>query len=199
MFVEAMQKMFLDLEIFPGFMVLILACIGFYCLRDKSVDMHCLMTWGMICLINGVLGVVLLVDHVVRPGSLPLMASSRDQLGGDPQGGLIFHNVKSAIRIASPVAMICTSVLTYKVYNEVMDSIDELAMTQQQRALERQDGEERQGLAQDFGGGRLGDGGGGAAAGTGAARSPPAGGQTFTPFGGQGNTLGAEGDAAVSD
>ena len=35
-------------------MMLVIAGIGFYSIRDHSVDMNCLMTWGMICLVNGV-------------------------------------------------------------------------------------------------------------------------------------------------
>ncbi|CAD7936904.1 unnamed protein product [Amoebophrya sp. A120] len=180
MLVESIQKMFLDLEIFPGFMVAILAGVGFYCLRDKSVDMHCLMTWGMVCMINGVLTVVLLIDRVVRPMSEPLFVTSNDQLRDK---GVWVHNTKSLIRIASPVAMLCVAGLTYRVYNEVMDTLDDMAADQQVRNIaiqEQREQEQTQRLNQRQSAG--------APQNTNASNT----GTTFTPFGGVGNQLGGE-------
>ena len=45
MFVSAIVK-FITLNIIGGFMMLILGAVGFYALRDNSMDMGCVMTWG---------------------------------------------------------------------------------------------------------------------------------------------------------
>ena len=45
MFVSAVVKL-LKLNIIGAFMMIILGCCGFYAIRENSIDMGCVMTWG---------------------------------------------------------------------------------------------------------------------------------------------------------
>ena len=45
MFVSAFVKLFL-LNIIGAFMMIILGAVGFYAIRENSIDMGCIMTWG---------------------------------------------------------------------------------------------------------------------------------------------------------
>jgi hypothetical protein len=41
-----MARMYIFLDIIGGFMLCVIAAIGLYCLREGTVDMNCLVTWG---------------------------------------------------------------------------------------------------------------------------------------------------------
>ncbi len=60
--------MFMILDIIGGFMQCVIAMIGYYCLRENSLDMQCLLTWGMVSGVQGVLDFVLRIDQAVKMG-----------------------------------------------------------------------------------------------------------------------------------
>lgn len=101
-----MVQIFMFLNIIPGFMMLIICAVGFYTLRERSVDMNCLMTWGMICLVNGVFDTVFLIDRAVKM-ERPLFSLQVEKAS--------LYNFIHFLILAGPCAELCTAYLVYKV------------------------------------------------------------------------------------
>ncbi|CAD7958998.1 unnamed protein product [Amoebophrya sp. A25] len=114
-------------DVAGGFMTVVIAGVGIYTLRDKSIDMQCLLSWGVMCLINGILSGILLVDSTVKGRAGPLFVHSKEELHGfTSKPNVIIHNFASVVRIAAVLAMLFTATLVFKVYSTVMDAIDAL-------------------------------------------------------------------------
>lgn len=162
--------------------MLIIAGIGFYSIRDHSVDMNCLMTWGMICLVNGVFDTVFLIDRAVKMQQ-PLFSLHVPHP--------FLYNLIHAMIILGPIAELSASFTVYRVYKEATELDAEPGAWQQPagRAAAPAGAPPT-----DYGSGQVGSGAITAGA-DGLSRSNPGqvgGGSAFTPFGGKGNTLGAE-------
>eukprot|EP00392_Amoebophrya_sp_AT5.2_P003759 g3764.t1 len=102
-------QMFMLLEIMHGFMTGLIAFCGYYCLRDQSVDVQCLMSWGIICIINGILEVVQFIDRCVHMPPGVHVFSAANGIDG---------NLVSAILMVGMVSMLTVSYLVYQVYQE---------------------------------------------------------------------------------
>ena len=50
-------------DVIGGFMFFMNCMLGVYCLRDGSIDTSCILSWGMLCCINGVLDSVAAIDR----------------------------------------------------------------------------------------------------------------------------------------
>lgn len=154
----------------------VIALIGFYTIRDHSVDMNCLMTWGMICLVNGVFDTVFLIDRVVKMPTPPLSLNVPEP---------IKHNLTWLCLIGGPVCEVFVAVLVYKVYKDATEMESsfqvETAATRQPRFGPSGGG------VPNYGSGPVGSRPSMAQA----SPSPPTQ-PTFTPFAGRGNTLGTE-------
>ena len=61
-------RMFMMLDIMGGFMCCVVAMVGYYCLREDTIDMQCLLTWGMVSGVQGILDLVLEIDRHVKMG-----------------------------------------------------------------------------------------------------------------------------------
>eukprot|EP00391_Amoebophrya_sp_Ameob2_P011384 CAMPEP_0178985554 /NCGR_PEP_ID=MMETSP0795-20121207/2216_1 /TAXON_ID=88552 /ORGANISM="Amoebophrya sp., Strain Ameob2" /LENGTH=167 /DNA_ID=CAMNT_0020676523 /DNA_START=214 /DNA_END=717 /DNA_ORIENTATION=- len=161
-----MVQIFMFLNIIPGFMMLIICAVGFYTLRERSVDMNCLMTWGMICLVNGVFDTVFLIDRAVKM-ERPLFSLQVEKAS--------LYNFIHFLILAGPCAELCTAYLVYKVYKDATDGDGFAVDTSFNRAASNS---RPQGVSGASGGGY--------------GSQDLQSGSTFTPFGGKGNTLGAQ-------
>ncbi|CAD7936900.1 unnamed protein product [Amoebophrya sp. A120] len=166
-FVCSMVQIFMFLNIIPGFMMLIICGVGFYTLREKSIDMNCLMTWGMICLVNGVFDTVFLIDRAVKMDR-PLFSFQVEKA--------FLYNTIHFLILAGPTAELCSAYLVYKVYK---DATDESFMVDNYHSRQR-------GAAA----GNVASASYGAGETTGLTSGASQSGSTFTPFVGKGNTLG---------
>ncbi|CAD7929282.1 unnamed protein product [Amoebophrya sp. A120] len=102
-------QMFMLLEIMHGFMTGLIAFCGYFCLRESSVDMQCLMSWGIICFINGILEVVQFIDRIVHlPPGIHIFGASNGFEG----------NFVSAVLIGGMLSMLTVSIMVYQIYND---------------------------------------------------------------------------------
>jgi len=63
---KATCRIYLVLDIIGAFMLMVIALIGMYSLREGTIDMSCITTWGMISFINGILDLVVIIDRAVK-------------------------------------------------------------------------------------------------------------------------------------
>ncbi|CAD7924433.1 unnamed protein product [Amoebophrya sp. A25] len=167
----AAVQMFVMKEIMNGFMMGLIGVCGFYCLRDQSVDMQCLMSWGIICFINGILEVVKFIDRVVHlPPGVEVFSTDNG----------FESNFIMVILILGMISMLVVSILAYNVYSD-QDLFGSGGDDSSRWGGPRQSPRNSSyGAVQNFGGGTLGS-----------SPAAPAQSQNFQPFQGKGNVLGA--------
>lgn len=166
---SAVQIIFF-LNIIPGFMMVVISTVGFYTIRDRSVDMNCLMSWGMLCLVNGIFDTVFLVDRAIKMPR-PLFSMKENFL----------YNAIHLVVTTGPVCEILIAYMVYRVYKEA---------TEYDRTFPRGDGEPRSDAATGYGtNNSLRAPSARESAGSTSGRQPAS--NPFTPFAGKGNTLGA--------
>lgn len=175
LFTHAIQQ-FVLLDILGGFVTSLLAAIGFFVLRDGSVDMHCLVTWGMVCFLQGVFAVVILIDRAVKPNRPPFFTADASKM---PDGISVFRwNLISAISLVGILALYAISLVALIVYNKTMQELEDeyerqaqpIYVQAPQRSGNGTGGQENYGT-------------------DGTPRAPPAS-SHFTPFSGAGNRVG---------
>jgi len=167
-------KIFVFLDIIPGFMMFVISATGYYVTRDRSVDMNCLMSWGMICLINGIFDCVFLIDKAVK---MPQPVFSVHQN--------FVYNLVHFILICGPVGEILVSFMVYRVYKDAT-CIDHTNIEPQQQPILP---------GTSYGSTTNGQGSIRQASPTSNGTEqvlPPSQTTRFEPFAGKGNTLGAE-------
>lgn len=100
------------LNIMGGFLTCVVAGIGYYVIRDQSVDMQCMISWGMFAGLQGVMDTVQLIDRVVKlpPG---VHVVSMDQP--------FVQNLIMILVIAGPICELLIAYLVYKVYKKTTD------------------------------------------------------------------------------
>mmetsp|Transcript_18040 Transcript_18040/g.45134 ORF Transcript_18040/g.45134 Transcript_18040/m.45134 type:complete len:227 (-) Transcript_18040:655-1335(-) len=187
LFARAVQE-FVMLDILGGFVTMLLAAIGLFVLRDGSVDMHCLVTWGMVCFLQGVFAVVILIDRAVKPGRPPFFTADASKM---PEGMTLARwNSVSAISLLGILALYGIAVVALIVYNKTMAELEENFAAGENSATQPIYG---QGAQQRPGGNGTG-GQDPASYGTdGTPLAPPAS-THFTPFSGAGNRVGGDGE-----
>ncbi|CAD7972615.1 unnamed protein product [Amoebophrya sp. A25] len=173
-------------NIIGGFLMLILVSVGFYTLREGSLDMQCMVVWGMMCFINGVFSGIELIHRAVQPNALPLFAGKEYQKVLDaklPRLTLWEWNMLNAFNIAGVMALVSISIVAFVVFRK---SIDELTQREEQPLILP---------SRDFGGGRVGNSARGSGASPTRAPADPEnangrGSSSFVPFSGEGNRVG---------
>jgi len=149
-------------------MILVIGITGYYVVREKSVDMSCLMSWGMICLINGVFDCVFLIDRAVK---MPKPLFSPDEN--------VLYNVVHFMYIAGPTGELLVSFMSYRVYKDATYAEqNEVILTGPQQPL--MSGGSGSGIGTVINSGN----GSGNGSQYGTTQQP------FMPFAGKGNTLG---------
>mmetsp|Transcript_15052 Transcript_15052/g.34281 ORF Transcript_15052/g.34281 Transcript_15052/m.34281 type:complete len:191 (+) Transcript_15052:140-712(+) len=102
--VICLLNIFVNLDIMGGFILGITAAMGWLA-WFKEMDITYLTSWGMLCLINGVLDTVRLIDIAVR---LPLFTD----------GESVAYNLGSAIRILTPFASLTGALMAWFLYKD---------------------------------------------------------------------------------
>ncbi|CAD7944904.1 unnamed protein product [Amoebophrya sp. A120] len=180
LFAHAVQQ-FVMLDILGGFVTMLLASVGLFTLRDGSVDMQCLVTWGMVTFLQGIFAIVILIDRMVKPKSPPMFTNDASKM---PDGVSVTKwNFISALSLLGIIALWGVSITSFIVYNKTVEEFENMGGVHAPIQPDNQLGSERGGV-QDYGSGQLGS-------------TPSARGQqqnTFTPFSGAGNRVGGDGD-----
>mmetsp|Transcript_18964 Transcript_18964/g.43034 ORF Transcript_18964/g.43034 Transcript_18964/m.43034 type:complete len:181 (+) Transcript_18964:86-628(+) len=102
--VLCLLRFVLLLDILGGFIMAICVGLGWYAWKeDMNITFICY--WGFMGLINGVFGLVQLIDHAVH-SPLPMFSSMAPAR----------YNVHAAIRLLQEISMIIGAVLAYWIY-----------------------------------------------------------------------------------
>ncbi|CAD7930104.1 unnamed protein product [Amoebophrya sp. A25] len=175
------------LNIIPGFMMFVIGLVGLYCIREKSVDMNCLMTWGMICAVNGVFDTVFLIDRAVKMDK-PIFTLRIEHA--------LLYNLMHLVILSGPTAELCTAWLSYKVYQDAASEsgADQNFMVDNYHSRQNGNSASGGGVGSAFSGSGPSFYGGSAISGGGGSSLNSAS-TAFQPFGGKGNKLNGGGSS----
>ncbi|CAD7938024.1 unnamed protein product [Amoebophrya sp. A25] len=177
-------EMFWFRNILGGFLMLVLVFVGIYTLRERSVDVHCLIIWGMLCFINGIFSMIELIHRTVQPDSIPIFAGPRwaPILANKRIPLKLWEwNMLNAINLVGIVALCAISVVSFVVFKKSVN--DMVEQDEQETAALMQATQPRRQTASN-------NTPPGSAAGDGQAGLAAAGGSSFQPFSGAGNRVG---------
>lgn len=100
-------QMFFLLNIMNGFFTCCVAGMGFYVIRDNTIDMQCMISWGMFSCMQGVLDTVMLIDRTVKmPPGTHMFSMEQPFL----------QNVVMFIILAGPMCQLATAYFVYGIY-----------------------------------------------------------------------------------
>eukprot|EP00397_Hematodinium_sp_SG-2012_P039779 GEMP01043490.1.p1 GENE.GEMP01043490.1~~GEMP01043490.1.p1 ORF type:complete len:188 (+),score=16.87 GEMP01043490.1:226-789(+) len=98
---------FAELDIFGGFYISLTSLLGFYSLRNSSIDMSCLTTYGVISFISAIFDTILIISRIVH-SPIPFFTTEMAWQ----------YNVMHVILVAGPVLLASTASICYQIYKD---------------------------------------------------------------------------------